>query len=122
MEGDPLVNMASLVVAIPQFGIVAKPNPDGGYLLTGVPPGTLNVQLLGPGIRESRETIHLTYVGSRATTVGIDFVVRGVNTPAPQVQPGVLQKSTQPSEKQNIIDAATDRLKDLKKSGDPKKP
>jgi hypothetical protein len=85
---SPAVNMADLVIAIPQFGLVTKPNPDGGYLLTGVPPGTWNARLMGPGIRETRDTIRLTYVAAMNPTVGVNFTIRGQNVPAAsQVDP-----------------------------------
>jgi hypothetical protein len=97
MEGTPWINMASLVISIPRFGLVTKPNPDGGYLLTGVPPGTWNVRLMGPGVNESRETTRLTYVASLDTTVGVDFVIRGNSPAATQIEPGKVPMANAPA-------------------------
>lgn len=110
LVNSPAVEMADLVVAIPQFGLVTKPNPDGGYLLTGVPPGTWNARLMGPGIRETRDTVRLTYVAAMNPSVGVNFTIRGQNVPAAsQIDPSNVPLNTpstgalQGSEKEKAI-------------------
>ncbi len=58
------------VISVPAYGVVTAPNANGGYLLTGVPPGVHEVVLTtedGVAVRAN-----VTVLPSR-TTIGIDF-------------------------------------------------
>lgn len=89
MTGEPVSDIASMVVAMPQFGLVTKPNTDGGYLLQGVPPGSHQLQLQFPS---RAADAHQDPVSRRATTaavvagrptLGVDFVLEGRRPTSP---------------------------------------
>jgi hypothetical protein len=105
-----VADLATLVVAIPEFGLVTKPNADGGYLLTGVPPGTCNVRLIGPGLNASRDTYRLTYIVAGNPTVGVDFVIRGF-VPSTQIDPSIPQNVLRPNNDENVKQNAKDPAK-----------
>jgi hypothetical protein len=92
MTGEPVSDIASVVVAMPQFGLVTKPNTDGGYLLQGVPPGHHELQLQFPNrAQDARDVVsrraRTAAVIAGHPTLGVDFVLEG-RRPVRPVEPG----------------------------------
>jgi hypothetical protein len=58
------------VISVPAYGVVTAPNANGGYLLTGVPPGVHEVVLTTDDGRVIKTNVTVL---PTQTTIGIDF-------------------------------------------------
>jgi sugar lactone lactonase YvrE len=58
------------VISVPAYGVVTAPNANGGYLLTGVPPGVHEVVLTTDDGRIIKSNVTVL---PTQTTIGIDF-------------------------------------------------
>ena len=58
------------VISVPAYGVVTSPNANGGYLLTGVPPGVHEVVLTTDGGRVIKSNVTVL---PTQTTIDIDF-------------------------------------------------
>ncbi|MCC7000469.1 MAG: thrombospondin type 3 repeat-containing protein [Deltaproteobacteria bacterium] len=61
---------AGTIIALPAYGVVTAPNSNGGYLLTGAPPGVHDLVMITPAGTLVRTPV--TIVPAR-TTIGVDF-------------------------------------------------
>ncbi len=61
---------AGTIIALPAYGVVTAPNANGGYLLTGAPPGVHDLVMITPAGTLVRTPV--TIVPAR-TTIGVDF-------------------------------------------------
>ena len=80
------------IIAVPSFGVVTAPNPNGGYLMDVVPPGVHDVvltTLAGDVLRAD------VLIEPGQTTIGIDFDIADVEGGAVEVSGSAYRRSSE---------------------------
>jgi hypothetical protein len=91
---------AGSVIIVPAFGVATAPNPNGGYLLDGVPPGVHDVYLVEP----DGTVVHADVtVLSGKTTVGVNLDVGAVQAVSSEIHGLALRGDGTPGDNGGLI-------------------
>ncbi|HUQ03134.1 MAG TPA: hypothetical protein VM261_11615 [Kofleriaceae bacterium] len=88
------------VIILPAFGVATAPNPNGGYLLEGVPPGVHDVYLVEP----DGTVVHadVTVLSGRAT-IGVNLDVGAVAAVSSEIHGLALRGDGTPGDNGGLI-------------------